>query len=76
MGDTNMDKDDDLVDYNEVDLNGNPIPKPNEGDESPPEDPDWTFDDEQQEQWLPWRVLGSTGVVLRSTRLFPGTMVL
>ena len=33
MGDTNMDKDDDLVDYDEVDLNGNPIPKPNEGDE-------------------------------------------
>ncbi len=25
MGDTNMDKNDDLVDYNEVDLDGNPI---------------------------------------------------
>jgi hypothetical protein len=26
--------------------------------------------------WLPWRVLPSTGLVLRSTRLFSGTMVL
>ena len=46
MGDTNMDKNDDLVDYNEVDLDGNPIPKHNQGDdEGPPEDQDWTFDD-------------------------------
>jgi hypothetical protein len=44
------DKNDDLVDYNEVDLNGNQIPKPDEGDEGPPEDQDWTFDAEQQEQ--------------------------
>ena len=51
MGDTNMDKDDDLVDYNEVDMNGNPITKPNEGDEGPPNDQGWTFDDEQQEQY-------------------------
>ncbi len=26
--------------------------------------------------WLPWRVLASTGPVLRSTRIFSGTMVL
>jgi hypothetical protein len=50
MGDTNMYKDDLPVDYNEVDIDGNPIPKPNERTESPPEDQDWTFDDEQQEQ--------------------------
>ena len=35
MGDTNMNKDDLPDDYNEVDLDGNPIPKPNEGDEGP-----------------------------------------
>ncbi len=27
-------------------------------------------------QWLPWRVLGSTGPVPHSTHLFSGTMVL
>ena len=31
MGDTNMDKDGDLIDYNEVDSDGNPIAKANEG---------------------------------------------
>ena len=42
MGDTNMDKNDDLVDYNEVDLDGNPIQKHYQGhDEGPPEDQDW-----------------------------------
>ena len=46
-----MDKNDDLVDYNEVDLNGNPIPKPNEGDEGPPDDHGWTFDSEQTAQF-------------------------
>ena len=47
-----MDKNDDLVDYNEVDLDGNPITKHNQGDdEGPPEDQDWTFDDEQTEQF-------------------------
>ena len=51
MGDTNMYKDDLPVDYNEVDIDGNPIPKPNEGNEGPSEDQDWTFDDEQQEQY-------------------------
>ena len=51
MGDTNMDKNDDLVDYNEVDLDGNPITKHNQGDEGPPEDQGWTFDDEQTEQF-------------------------
>ena len=45
------DKNDDLVDYNEVDLNGNPIPKPNEGDEDPPSDQGWTFDEEQTAQF-------------------------
>ena len=46
-----MDKNDDLVDYNEVDLDGNPITKHNQGDEGPPEDQGWTFDDEQTEQF-------------------------
>ena len=50
MGDTNMDKDGDLIDYNEVDSDGNPIPKPNEGDGKSPEDLDWTFDDDQKAQ--------------------------
>ena len=47
-----MDKDDDLVDLNEVDLDGNPIQKHVQGyDEGPPEDQGWTFDDEQTEQF-------------------------
>jgi hypothetical protein len=49
MGDTNMD--DDLVDYNKVDpIAGTVHNAPNKGDEDPPEDPDWAFDDEQKEQ--------------------------
>ena len=51
MGDTNMDKNDDLVYYNEVDLDGKPIPKPNEGDDDPPGDQGWTFDEEQTAQF-------------------------
>ena len=52
MGDTNMDKNDDLVDYNEFDLDGNPIQKLDQAnDGGPPEDQDWTFDDEQTEQF-------------------------
>ena len=51
MGDTHMDKNDDLVDYNEVDLDGNPITKHNQGDKGPPDEQDWTFDDEQTEQF-------------------------
>ena len=50
MGDTNtnMDKNDDLVDYNEFDLDGNPIQKLDQAnDDGPPEGQDWTFDDEQ-----------------------------
>ena len=51
MGDTNMDKNDDLVDYNEFDLDGNPIQKPDQANDGGlPEDQDWTFDDEQTEQ--------------------------
>ncbi len=46
-----MDKDDDLVGYNEVDpITGTVHNTPNKGDEDSPEDPDWTFDDEQKEQ--------------------------
>jgi hypothetical protein len=52
MGDTNMDKNDDLVDYNEVDLDGNPIQKLDQAnDGGPPENEGWTFDDEQTEQF-------------------------
>jgi hypothetical protein len=54
MGDTNMDKDDDLVDYNEVDsdyfIAGKTQNAPYKGDGDPPEEPDWTFDDKQKEQ--------------------------
>jgi hypothetical protein len=54
MGDTNMDKYDDLVDYNEVDpddlIAGRTHNVPNKGDGDPPEVPDWTFDDKQKEQ--------------------------
>ncbi len=52
MGDTNMDKTDDLVDYNELNpITGIVSNAPNKGDEEyPPEDDDWTFDDEQKEQ--------------------------
>ncbi len=54
MSDINMDKEDDLVDYNDVEADGNPIPKthnaPNKGDGDPPEDLDWSFDDEQKAQ--------------------------
>ncbi len=49
-----MVKDDDLVDYNEVDpdyfIAGKNQNAPNKGDGDPPEEPDWTFDDEQKEQ--------------------------
>ena len=52
MGDTNMDKNDDLVDYNEFDLDGNPIQKLYQAnDGGPPVDQDWTFDDEQTERF-------------------------
>jgi hypothetical protein len=55
MGDTNMDKDDDLLDYNEVDpedlIAGKAHNAPNKGDGDPPEDTDWSFDDEQKEQY-------------------------
>ncbi len=48
MGDTNMDKDDDLLDYNEVDpedlIAGNTQNAPNKGDGDSPEELDWTFD--------------------------------
>ncbi len=47
MGDTNMDKDDELVDYNEVDLNGNPIAKANEGGKKSPDDQGCAFDSEE-----------------------------
>ena len=50
MGDTKMDKAGDLIDYNEVDSDGNPIAKSNEGTHSP-EDLDWTFDDDQKAQF-------------------------
>ena len=47
-----MDKDDDLVDLNEVDLDGNPIQKHYQSDdEGPPEEQEWTFDDKQTEQF-------------------------
>ncbi len=50
-----MDKDDDLIDYNEVDpedlIAGKTHNAPNKGDGDPPEDPDWSFDDEQKEQY-------------------------
>jgi hypothetical protein len=50
MGDTNMNEVDDLVDYNKVDpIAGTVHNAPNNGDEDSPEDPDWTFDDEQKE---------------------------
>ena len=55
MGDTNMTKIDDLIDYNEVD---DPIARimetlsnaPNKGDEGSPDEDGCTFDKEQQEQ--------------------------
>jgi len=55
MGDTNMTKIDDLIDYNEVD---GPIARimetlsnaPNKGDEGSPDEDGCTFDKEQQEQ--------------------------
>ncbi len=51
MDDTNMDKIDDLVDYNEVDpITGTVSNAPNKVDEDPPEDDDWAFDDEHKEQ--------------------------
>ncbi len=52
MGDTNMDKTDDLVDCNEVDpITGIVSNAPNKGDEEyPSEDDDWAFDDEQKER--------------------------
>ncbi len=51
MGDTNMDKIDDLVDYNEADPNtGKVYNAPKQGDEDSPEEDDWAFDDEQKEQ--------------------------
>jgi hypothetical protein len=54
MGDTNMDEHDDLVDYNEEDpidpIAGKTHNAPNKGDGNPPEEPDWTFDDEQKKQ--------------------------
>ncbi len=49
-----MDKDDDLVDCNEVDpedlIAGKTHNVPSKGDGDPPEELDWTFDDEQKEQ--------------------------
>jgi hypothetical protein len=50
MGDTNMEEIDELVDYNEVDSNGNPTPKANEGSGDPTEDPDCAIDDAQKAQ--------------------------
>ncbi len=57
MGDTNMVKNpftrvgDDLPDYNEVDRDGNPITKSNEGSGASIEDPDCTVDDAQKAQF-------------------------
>ncbi len=54
MGDTNMDKADDLIDYNDLDhedlIAGKTQNAPNKGDGDPPTESDWTFDDEQKEQ--------------------------
>jgi hypothetical protein len=54
MGDTKMDKDDDLVDYNEVDpedlIAGKTHNALNKGSGDPPGEDGWTFDDEQKEQ--------------------------
>jgi hypothetical protein len=47
MGDTNMDEDDDLVDYNEVDpdlIAGKTHNALNKGNGDPPEELDWSFD--------------------------------
>ncbi len=52
MGDTNMNKDGDLpIDYNEVDLDGNPLTKANEGNGKSPDDPDCAFDYAQKAQF-------------------------
>ena len=56
MGDTNMTKTDELIDYNEVDpFTLAPITEtarnaPNKGEEGSPDEDDCTFDNEQQEQ--------------------------
>jgi hypothetical protein len=56
MGDTNMTKIDDLIDYNEVDpFTLAPITEtarnaPNKDEEGSPDEDDWAFDDEQKEQ--------------------------
>ncbi len=54
MGDTNMDTSagvPDLVDYNQVDEDGNPIAKTNEGSGDSVEDPDCFIDDAQKAQF-------------------------
>jgi hypothetical protein len=51
MGDTNMDKVDDLVDCNLVDPNtGKAYNAPNNGNEDLPDADDWSLDDIQKEQ--------------------------
>ncbi len=56
MGDTNMTKTDELIDYNEVDsFTFAPITEtarnaPNKGEEGSPDEDDWAFDDKQKEQ--------------------------
>ncbi len=48
MGDTKMIDDEDLDDYNEVDQDGKPVAKPNEGNEKSLEETplDWSFNDD------------------------------
>ncbi len=60
MGDTNMAKTDDLVDYNEVDpITETAYNAPNNGKEGFPNLDDCTFDDKQKEQ-RDWILMATT----------------
>ncbi len=50
MGDTNMNKIDDLIDFNEVDINTVPYVAPNKDDKGSSDEDDCTLDTELQEQ--------------------------